>query len=133
MRDAEQTFGGAVRQLPDLLAAQPFLQWRGRRFDCTLLLESAVHSFHLAFRGGHLAALQEGPFVLSSWDVALRADAGAWLEHWQPLPRPGFHDLFAMKKAGRLRIEGDLQPLMANLQYVKDVLALPRGTREIAA
>jgi hypothetical protein len=24
-------------------------------------------------------------------------------------------------------LEGDLQPLMANLQYVKDLLALPRG------
>jgi hypothetical protein len=31
-----------------------------------------------------------------------------------------------MKKLGVARIEGDLTPLMANLRYVKDVVAAPR-------
>jgi len=42
------------------------------------------------------------------------------------VPAPGYHDLFAMKKLGVARVEGDLVPLMANLRYVKDVLAAPR-------
>jgi hypothetical protein len=42
------------------------------------------------------------------------------------VPEAGYHDLFAMAKAGQARVEGDLQPLMANLRYVKDVLASPR-------
>ena len=31
-----------------------------------------------------------------------------------------------MTKRGAARIDGDLQPLLANLQYFKDVLAIPR-------
>ena len=31
-----------------------------------------------------------------------------------------------MTKTGTARIDGALQPLMANLRYVKDVLAAPR-------
>ena len=47
------------------------------------------------------------------------------------MPAPGYHDVFAMAKAGHARIEGDLVPLMANLRYVKDLLALP-GARPTA-
>jgi hypothetical protein len=42
------------------------------------------------------------------------------------VPRPGYHDLFALTRFGRARIEGDLQPLMANLRYIKEVLEVPR-------
>ena len=33
----------------------------------------------------------------------------------------------ALSKVGLARIEGNLQPFMANLQYVKDVVAAPRA------
>ena len=46
------------------------------------------------------------------------------------MPRPGFHDLFAMTKSGRASIDGNLQPLMANLRYFKEVLAAPRKLAE---
>jgi hypothetical protein len=45
------------------------------------------------------------------------------------VPEPGYHDLFAMKKLGVARVEGDLVPLMANLRYVKDVVTAPRARR----
>ena len=35
----------------------------------------------------------------------------------------GWHDIFALSKRGAMAIEGNLQPLMANLQYVKDLAA----------
>ena len=44
----------------------------------------------------------------------------------RPMPRPGWHDLLALTKRGEAALEGDLHPFMANLQYFKDVLALPR-------
>ena len=39
---------------------------------------------------------------------------------------PGWHDLFALTKRGAASMEGDLRPLLQNLQYFKDLLALPR-------
>ena len=39
------------------------------------------------------------------------------------MPAPGYHDVIAMGRLGVARLEGDLQPLMANLRYIKEVLA----------
>ena len=44
-------------------------------------------------------------------------------EFWKKLPPPGHNDIFALFKRGKLTIEGDLHPFMANLLYIKDVLA----------
>ena len=51
----------------------------------------------------------------------------AWDTFWLPVPPPGYHDLLAMLKRRRLRIEGNLHPFMANLLYFKDVMAAPRA------
>ena len=48
----------------------------------------------------------------------------------EPVPAPGVHDLMALSKQGLVRIEGNLQPFMANLQFVKDVIAAPRLLNE---
>ena len=58
--------------------------------------------------------------------VSLRDYEAYWTEYWQPMPKPGWHDLFALTKRGEAVLEGDLHPFMAHLQYFKDVLALPR-------
>ena len=49
--------------------------------------------------------------------------------YWKPVPEPGWHDLFALTKRGAASIDGDLRPLLQNLQYFKDLLALPRRLR----
>ena len=46
------------------------------------------------------------------------------------MPAPGWHDLFALTKRGAASMEGDLRPLLQNLQYFKDLLALPRRLPE---
>jgi hypothetical protein len=46
------------------------------------------------------------------------------------VPRRDHHDLWAMLAARIATIDGDLLPLMQNLQYFKDVLAAPRPPRE---
>ena len=112
--------------LPERLEAEPFLIWRGRRFNAAVKLATGNAALHLTFRDGRVEAVDRGSPVMRSWDFALVADAEAWLEHWKPMPRPGFHDIFALSKFGRLRMEGNLHPLMSHLQYVKDLLALPR-------
>jgi hypothetical protein len=75
---------------------------------------------------GRIASVTLGPALMRPWRFAIRAAEEAWREFWQPVPRAGYHDLFALTRFGRARIEGDLQPLMANLRYIKDVLAAPR-------
>ena len=76
---------------------------------------------------GGIKAVARGPFLLKPWVFAVRMPADAWLEFLAPVPKPGWHDIMALSKRGVARIEGNLQPFMANLQYIKDVLATPRA------
>ncbi len=115
-----------LTRLPELVDADAGLVRRGERLTTTFLLavDDAEYLVHVA--AGRVAAVERGPFLMRSWSFAVRAPADAWARFWRALPEPGYHDLFAMKKRGIARVEGDLWPLMAHLRYVKDVLATPR-------
>ena len=114
-----------LASLPDLVNADEGLVRRGQRLTTTFLLAVDDTEYLVHVAAGRLAAVERGPFLLRSWSFAVRASADAWVRFWQPLPEPGYHDIFAMKKLGVARVEGDLWPLMAHLRYVKDVLATP--------
>jgi hypothetical protein len=109
-----------------LLEQAPALIARGRFLDCECLLGPSDHPFHASIRGGRIVDLTPAPVLMRSWRFSYRATAAAWAEYWQPMPRPGWHDLLALTKREQAVLEGDLHPFMAHLQYFKDVLALPR-------
>jgi len=92
------------------------------------LAGSFARPVHLTVRDGRVTAAAEGPALMRSWRFAFRATPRAWAEYWRPMPRPGWHDLLALTKRGEAALEGDLHPFLANLQFFKDLLALPRGS-----
>lgn len=98
---------------------------RGVLVDTCCLIEIGAEQLVLTIRGGRPTVADRVP-LLASWEFAIRAGAEAWLALWQPVPKAGWHDLFALTKRGAMRIEGSLQPIMANLQYFKDLVTLPR-------
>jgi hypothetical protein len=116
----------AFAGIPALLDQAPALIARGRFLDCECLLGPLGHPFHASIRQGRIVDLTPSPVLMRSWRFSYCASVAAWAEHWQPAPRPGFHDLLALTKRGEAKLEGDLHPLMTHLQYFKDVLALPR-------
>jgi hypothetical protein len=116
----------SILSLPDLVNGDADLVRRGRYLTATFLVEVGEREFLVRVVEGRVAAVEAGPFLMRSWTFALRASEDAWRRFWEPTPAPGYHDLFAMKKLGVARIEGDLVPLMANLRYVKDVVTAPR-------
>lgn len=127
MSDPAGEAAARFARLPELVNADAALVRRGRYLTTTFLVEVGPVSHLVVVHEGRIARLERGPFLLRDWRFAVRAPAEAWLRFWEPLPTPGHHDLFAMTKAGVARLEGDLQPLMAHLRYVKDVLAAPRA------
>ncbi|MDT8346127.1 MAG: hypothetical protein RQ752_17005, partial [Thermohalobaculum sp.] len=70
--------------------------------------------------------LLPGPSMKTPWRFALRSDPEALARFWQPLPAPGFHDIFGLVKIGRGRIEGDILCLVKNLRFFKEFMALGR-------
>jgi hypothetical protein len=112
--------------LPRLLAADPDLLRRGRWLTVECRVDVGSEPFFLSIRDGNLTALDRGARLMRSTAFSFRATDEAWTHYWQPMPDPGWHDLFAMTKRGAASMDGDLRPLLQNLQYFKDLLALPR-------
>ena len=112
--------------LADLVNGNPDLVRRGRYLSTTFLVETGATAWLVTVHEGHVEKVERGPFLMRAWTFAVRAPESVWKRFWEPMPAAGFHDLFAMTKGGHATVEGDLRPLMANLRYIKDVLAAPR-------
>jgi hypothetical protein len=112
--------------LAERVNANEALVRRGRYVNVTLLLEASEEGTVVRITDGRIASVTKGAHLMPSWDFALRAPREAWERFLQAKPAPGFTDIFALQRKKLLRIEGDLQPFMANLLYFKDVVASVR-------
>lgn len=115
------------------LNTTPHLLRLGRLFSETVLIEIDGEEIYLSFEKGRLVEVTPGPSRKTPWRFAFRSDAEALQKFWQPLPEAGFHDLFGLVKIGRGRIDGDILCLVKNLRFFKDVMALARMSKEVAA
>tara|TARA_B000000460_G_scaffold247229_1_gene221832 strand:+ start:677 stop:1060 length:384 start_codon:yes stop_codon:yes gene_type:complete len=119
-----------MTRLPDLVNQDTALVRRGRWLSNVFLVEAGTTQFLVHVDKGRLLNVEHGPFVMPSWSFAVRASESVWQRFWQPLPAPGDNDIFALRKTGEMSVEGNLQPFMANLIYIKQVLAMPRALME---
>ena len=115
-----------IERIASLVNADADLVRRGRHLSTTFLMEIGDQGHLIKIIEGRIVSVTPGPFVTPNYSFALRAPRDEWELFWTALPPPGHHDIFALFKRGKLVIEGDLQPFMANLLYIKDVLASPR-------
>ena len=99
---------------------------RGRFVDTTFMIAVDDDYTLIRIQQGRVTQLTPGPFITPDYSFCLRATRGVWDKFWQPLPAPGFTDVFALVKTKMMQVEGDLHPFMANLLYFKDVIAAPR-------
>jgi hypothetical protein len=127
MRGDEAEIIAAFTELPVLLDADAALIARGSCLNAACLLGSKDYPFYMRFAAGRIVELAPAPVPMRPWSFSYRASPAAWSEFWKPVPRPGWHDLFALTKSGEAALEGDLLPFMTHLQYFKDLLALPRA------
>ncbi|RVT91868.1 hypothetical protein EOD42_20955 [Rhodovarius crocodyli] len=112
--------------LPAVVNADPVLRRWGRNLSAEVLLEVGPQSWLLSIVKGAVEA-RPGPFLMPRWDVALRIDPDAWADYLRPEPPPGRHDLFALIRFGKLKLEGNLHPFMSHILWFKGALATLRG------
>ena len=103
------------------------LRRRGRWLTADIQIGIGSVPVHVSIVSGAIIDLDIQHRLMRSWRFAINGTAKGWAEFWRPVPAPGWHDLFALSKRGELRMEGDLQALVANLQYIKDLVATPRS------
>jgi hypothetical protein len=109
------------------LELHPHLHRIGILFSETVLLSIDEQDFFLRFEKGHLVEVKGGPSRKTPWRFAFRIDQAALEQFWQPMPTAGFHDIFALVKIGRARIDGDILTLVKNLRFFKEFMALGRS------
>jgi hypothetical protein len=113
-------------RMPAAVNADADLRRRGSFLTTEMQVGIGSMPVHVSIVAGEIVKLEIRPGLMRSWRFAIRGSGRAWSAFWQPIPPAGWHDLFALSKRGELTMEGDLQPFIANLQFVKDVLAVPR-------
>ncbi len=115
-----------IDSIARLVNADANLVRRGRFVDTTFMIAVDDANTLIRVQEGRITNVMPGPFITPNYSFALRAPRDVWEKFWQPLPPLGFTDVFALVKQKLMKVEGDLQPFMANLLYFKDVLAAPR-------
>lgn len=126
-------FEGGLQALLRLLAADASLQRRARGLNIRLLLVASDRGKVVTFRDGAVLSVEDDRGPMHDWDLSMSMEEADWLAFWQAEPAPGWHDIFALTRGGRLKIAGNHLPLMRHLQVVKDILALPRREAGAAA
>ena len=116
----------AFERLPELVKDDPNLVRMGRYLTTEFMVEIGSVPFYLTIDRGRVKEFEKGPVMMRPWTFAIRGEEEAWRRFWQPIPEPGWHDIFALTKRGVAKVEGDIRPFMANLQFIKDLLAAPR-------
>jgi hypothetical protein len=102
------------------------LAWRGRYVTADITVQIGSVPFLVRIQEGRIKECRRGLPLLCSTVFAVKGTTEAWAAFWENPPKPKWHDIFALTKFGHMSVEGNLQPFMANLQYFKDVLAVPR-------
>lgn len=115
-----------LQALPDVANEDEHLLWRGRFVTADVLVGIGARTCFLPIEAGRLRTVEVRPQKMRSSAFAINAGVEAWKQFWQPMPPPGWNDLFAMNKWGYATIAGDMLLFMQNLQYFKDVFAIPR-------
>ena len=116
-----------LENLKDRVNADPSLVRRGRRVDLTFTLGIDEEDYLVRITEGEVSSVEPRRLATDTGVFSVRAARATWEEHWKPMPRRDYHDIWSMLPKGLARIDGDLLPLMQNLQYFKDVIASPRA------
>jgi hypothetical protein len=104
----------------------------GRYVNLSFLLGMDDQDYVITIKDGRVVSVDPRSLPLGT-DIgcfAIRASNAVWEEFWKPVPKRDHHDLMSMFAAGIATIDGDLLPFMQNLQYFKDLLAVPRPRAE---
>lgn len=99
----------------------------GLDLDCALLIGDGDTDWLVEIARGEVVRVTKGPLIMPKTDLRLRAASEAWARFLRPVPPPGYHDLFALRRYQRIQIEGDIRLMSAYLFYFKRLFALLRG------
>ncbi len=115
-----------LQELQKLVNADAALVRRGQWLSANMMLEIGDARYLLRIREGRIADVSSLPLLAIPFDFAVIGTEEAWREFWKPVPKPRHHDIMALIREGKMRIEGDLERMMAHFLTLKMMLEKPR-------
>lgn len=115
-----------LEKLPDLVNGDARLVARGAHITLSFKVDMGDRYWLVDIDRGRVAAVRPSPVMMPQYTFAICCAAEHWDAFWEPHPKPGWQDIFGMQRHHGLTLEGELQPLIANLFWFKDVLESPR-------
>ena len=112
--------------LDNSVNADTALVHRGRYVNLTFTLGIDDIDYLITIQKGKIVNITQRRLQTIVGRFSIRADAQTWRKHWQKIPQRDYHDIFAMLAKDFVNIDGDLVPLMQNLQYFKDLISKKR-------
>ena len=106
--------------------ADPALVHRGRWINLTFTLGVGDVDYLITIQRGKIINITQRALQTVTGRFSIRAEAHSWRKHWEKIPQRDYHDIFAMLAKGIISIEGDLLPLIQNLQFFKDLISKNR-------
>lgn len=122
-----------IGQLQGLVNNDSALVRRGRWLTASMMLEAGDRRYLVRFRDGRIEEITTLPLLAMPFDFAVIGTEEAWHEFWQPVPKPRHHDIMALIREGKMRIEGNLELMMAHFLTLKLILEKPRTCGRKAA
>jgi hypothetical protein len=113
--------------LAEQVNSNPALVKRGRWVNLTFVLGIDTHDYLVTIADGKIMKVEARQLLTRSGCFAVRASRSTWEAHWAPTPPRDYHDIWSMLPKNLVSLDGDLLPLIQNLQYFKDVIASLRA------
>ena len=102
---------------------------RGKWINLTFVLGVDEKEFIVKIIDGKINSIYQKKVDTEFGIFKISSSLKNWQNHWLKIPPRDFHDLFAMLSKKLVKLDGDLKPLMQNLQYFKDLIASNRANR----
>ncbi len=116
-----------IEKLPELVNANAALVRRGRWTNAVMMLGIGDQNWLITIQEGRITSCARQKLRISAYDFAITGDEDAWRKFWRQTPPPMHHDLHALLRIGAIRLEGDIDMLLANMLYLKIMLETLRG------
>tara|TARA_Y100000588_G_C14084104_1_gene851420 strand:+ start:338 stop:706 length:369 start_codon:yes stop_codon:yes gene_type:complete len=99
---------------------------KGRWVKLKFILGVDAEDFIFEINCGKIVSIEKRTVDTKTGLFKISARLTSWKKHWLYMPPRDYHDLFAMLSKKIIKIDGNILPLMQNLQFFKDLIASNR-------
>ena len=116
----------SIEQWINIVNSNQKLVDNGKWLNINFTFGYGNNDYLFEINNGRILSISRRDLQTKSGIFKIHANPKSWEKHWLTIPPRDYHDIFAMLAKKIVTIDGNLIPLMQNLQYFKDIIASNR-------